>query len=663
MSTEPLFLDKPVKFEKSAGMKTRLGDSVDAWPQEIVQEAYKQLPFLGRFDAHAVLDKMDEERGFAFGSIEVTPKGERAPSRLSKVHIPVVVKEQMLQPLDIFIHGKRYSRLSEPRLMASLFKPETFDKVVPRQPEPMIGQELFPPTSAGGYGNVGMKTGSAELAGVVPLLPQLDGRVLNTHSDRIKEATRDPDLVTAYANGDEGVQAALLSALSLGATDTVKTASALVDAIPPDVVQMKRMPNGNYLVKWAAIDAYAPQQQEVPPDQAQQMAGPGQLGEQMGQEGEVTAAPGAEAGGELMQEEEDTEDRVADQFGIWRVQDNMGHQLVGWVFPKVYDFSMKSLPVQLFNNGSQYAFQDAIAGRVVGKATDLPKGPPQGYGALYTVKDGTAKVFLPLRVISTFQTPEGQTQFISQTDDGEQYTFYFTDMLKELTQVAEGQIAVPSLYSWMPLKAETELVSDPSLLMKTASRKWSATAELRGDGSTYSWSGPAIAKLARDETKFVDRSQATWVGALIGIRPDAMKVALDRADTSKTISFDGLRQPTPLAEKVAAARTLVKAELSSLEVPIRNYFLLKEASVLDDAMMADKILGLGFINSENVATFVDMLPSLEETSSKMAELLLAIRLGIKEVPETAVERMLVALDDVVHGLRSLQQKELRFGEE
>jgi len=663
MSTEPLFLDKPVEFEKSAGMKTRLGDNVGMWPQEIVQEAYKQLPFLGRFDAHAVLDKMDEERGFAFGSVEITAKGAQSPSRLSKVHIPVVVKEQMLQPLDIFIHGKRYSRMSEPRLMAALFKPETFDKVVPRQPEPMIGQELFPPSAAGGYGNVGMKMGSAELAEVVPLLPQLDGHVLNTHSDRIKEATRDPDLVTAYANGDEGVQAALLSALSLEATDPVKTASALVDAIPHDVVQMKRLPNGNYLVKWAAVDGYAPQQEEVPPDQAQQMAGPGQLGEQMGQEGEVTAAPGAEAGGELMQEEEDTEDRVADQFGIWRVQDNMGHQLVGWVFPKVYDFSMKSLPVQLFNNGSQYAFQDVIAGRVVGKATDLPKGPPQGYGALYTVKDGTAKVFLPLRVISSFQTPEGQTQFISQTDDGEQYTFYFTDMLKELTQVSEGQIAVPSLYSWMPLKAETELVSDPSLLMKTASRKWSATAELRGDGSTYSWSGPAIAKLARDETKFVDRSQATWVGALIGIRPDAMKVALDRAGTSKTISFDGLRQPTPLAEKVAAARTRVKAELGSLEVPIRNYFLLKEASVLDDAMMADKILGLGFINSENVATFVDMLPSLEETSSKMAELLLAVRLGIKEVPETAVERMLVALDDVVHGLRSLQQKELRFGEE
>jgi hypothetical protein len=95
-----------------------------------------------------------------------------------------------------------------------------------------------------------------------------------------------------------------------------------------------------------------------------------------------------------------------------------------------------------------------------------------------------------------------------------------------------------------------------------------------------------------------------------------------------------------------------------LAYPIRNYFLVKEASVLDDALTADKILGLGFINAENVATFIDLLPSLEGASNKIAEMLVASRLGMKDVPEVALERMLAALEDVIKGLKTLQQREL-----
>ena len=72
MEIQPLFLDSELRFSgetKLAGMLTRLGDNVDNWAQEITQEAYKQMPFLSDFEPNVVLDKVDEERGFAFGSI------------------------------------------------------------------------------------------------------------------------------------------------------------------------------------------------------------------------------------------------------------------------------------------------------------------------------------------------------------------------------------------------------------------------------------------------------------------------------------------------------------------------------------------------------------------------------------------------------------------
>jgi hypothetical protein len=248
---------------------------------------------------------------------------------------------------------------------------------------------------------------------------------------------------------------------------------------------------------------------------------------------------------------------------------------------------------------------------------------------------------------------------------GEQITFNFSDMVKTITRVGETQLVVPSTYKWLPLKAQVDLVGDPSVFMKTAARKWSSTVEVIGDedGRTYSFRGPAIAKLAEAETKFVDRPQAEFLGALLGMTPEFTKTALDRAVTQRQpVVVEGVRILSTAQEKYASAKQAVMDELSKIDPPIRNYFLIKEASILDDALTADKVLGLGFINAENIATFVDMLPQLEEESAKLAELLFAVRCGLKDVPEVAVERMLVAMEDVINGLRTLRQKEIHFGE-
>ena len=95
---------------------------------------------------------------------------------------------------------------------------------------------------------------------------------------------------------------------------------------------------------------------------------------------------------------------------------------------------------------------------------------------------------------------------------------------------------------------------------------------------------------------------------------------------------------------------------------MRNHFLAKEASVLDDALTVDKVLSLGFLNAENVATFVDMLPGLERAASAISEMLVAARLGMKDIPEVALERMMIALEDVILGLQRLKQKELSYTE-
>jgi hypothetical protein len=182
-------------------------------------------------------------------------------------------------------------------------------------------------------------------------------------------------------------------------------------------------------------------------------------------------------------------------------------------------------------------------------------------------------------------------------------------------------------------------------------------AELVGDGCVFSWRGPAVAKLASDQTKFLSRPDAEFMGVALGVSPGFIKEALSRSAKGELMSFEGLKNITPFHEKMAAAEESVQEDLKSIEIPIRNYFLVKEASILEDALTADKILGLGFLNAENISTFIDMLPQLEATSSKIAEMLLASRVGMKDVPEVALERMLKALDDVIRGLKSLRHRE------
>lgn len=660
MDTQPLFLDSDLCFpgeEKVAGTLTRLSDNTDLWSQEIMQEAYKQLPYLSQFEASVALDKVDEERGYAHGSIVVQPKTamtveEQEKTPLDKVHIPIFIRDQMLAPLDIFLKGQRYQHLTEGRLRAALFRPEAFDAVRRKPMEPSIINELRPPLDDVGGSS---KMGSA-LVSTLPLLPQLQGRVRQSHVDRLKEAMAEPALLSAVSNGDKGMQAAFDSALSLAPADREKTAQVLADNLRPNVVQLRKLANGNVMVKWANTEMFAPQQEEVPESVAQDMAGEQDMVPRMEAGGTMTASPDAA----VKQTLEAEEVRVADSFGLWKVQDVNGNTMIGWVFPQVLSLDLSPMPLSLFNNGSQYALQEHIAGEMAGKTTDIPKGIPKGYGALYYIDHGTAKALVPLRVTSSYRDPQGTVKYMGETDLGDKVMFSFADGLKTVVKVGLGEYAIPSTFNWMPLRGECELVSEPLSFSKVAVADWRGHAELVGDGNIFSWRGPAVAKIKEAHTKFLDRAGAEFMGAALGLHPQFCKEALNRASHGERVSLSSCRQITPLAEKMAVARHSIRRELDQLSPPLHNYFLAKEAAVLDDALTADKILGLGFLNAENVASFVDMLPALDASSSKLAELLFAIRIGLKEVPEVAVERMLVALEDVIQGLKALQQKEVSF---
>jgi hypothetical protein len=141
------------------------------------------------------------------------------------------------------------------------------------------------------------------------------------------------------------------------------------------VVQFQKLANGRVMVKWANEGMYAPQAEDMPMSVAQDIFGETDLAASLEGDGTYTASPDTP----VKQTLEAEEIKVVDSFGLWKVQDTTANSMVGWVFPQVMTMDLKPMPLSLFNNGSQYALQEKIAGEIAGKSTDLPKGTPKGY--------------------------------------------------------------------------------------------------------------------------------------------------------------------------------------------------------------------------------------------------------------------------------------------
>ena len=114
-----------------------------------------------------------------------------------------------------------------------------------------------------------------------------------------------------------------------------------------------------------------------------------------------------------------------------------------------------------------------------------------------------------------------------------------------------------------------------------------------------------------------------------------------------------IRSVTLASEKYHQAKTAAAKFIS--KIPAVKALLLKEAAVLNDPLSVDKVLSVGFINPENIGTFISYIPEFEDTLTRLSELLVASRLGLSTVDMGALERVVRHLDKVIVGLRDMSQ--------
>jgi hypothetical protein len=102
-------------------------------------------------------------------------------------------------------------------------------------------------------------------------------------------------------------------------------------------------------------------------------------------------------------------------------------------------------------------------------------------------------------------------------------------------------------------------------------------------------------------------------------------------------------------EKIARMKPIFAEIADQLRVN-----LVKEASELDDQKAVDVVLSLNFINQDNLKDYIEQIYPMKKVGTKLASMLIASRMGLKEIDEGAVKKAMDSLGKVIDGLEEVK---------
>ncbi len=727
-----LFTTSKNDFEKIAA-ETALPEDPNLWQDEVLQEVYKQVPYLADFNLEVVMETVDGERGYGLGHVEVVSKSEApmtsAPEQqdaagIRKSRIPIIIKDGKLAPFDVVItDDSKAMPLTESRMRQAMFRPHAFD-VTSKTPgdQSMIGQ-LYPPYRQNyGFGGGGVamsagmggKTASKKVASLEDYLETLadeDNRA--KVAERMTSATQEfaklaggkvvihhertpVPVLESKAVEDKGAcgtkTASLLEAVlpsantsdlrsfkeallehptklayaenvaTYGALELLskaepasveKRAEAILRSVRPSVLQISKTADG-YQLKTASHHMWQPFVEHLDRGELVRRVGV-KIALATDTNGAVTVG-----GDEGVVTDEAALPQPAGPIsapGMYLVQSTTGESLTGVVIPNLIDVDGKPLPISLFTDGKSAAVQSDMAGVPVGDYSapaTVPAEQAQGHGCFYFEYGGIPCATIPLSLgaVLAGNGVDDMPKFDAETFDGRPVQVSVQPYAQQIVNV-DGLMIIPQGWTWMPLDQAAEVeIAESAGEAKTASvqRALSTVEVLAGSADSFSVRGYAVEKLAMDERQFLNQDDCLFLLVGLGVRPDHAQQKMASALGTGSPQTMRISHALKLAGDVAG-QSYVDAARFLDSMPVHRHRLWKEAAVITDPVAVDSVLSLGFINPENLATYIGYLPTLDEAQRRLCELLVGARLGMRELSEGAIERAIRAMEDVIEGLK------------
>jgi hypothetical protein len=658
---QPLFINTTLEFEKLSASEARLSDSADTWPQELYQELNKQHPYMGQYDITPEMTEVDGDRGYGYGYFTVTnktarralgPGGEsmQAIEGVRSIRIPVIIKETSCKPMDVFLsQDGKAQPLTETRVRAELYRPQLFDTPKDQPAGVSIADELYPPSSGSRVLGGGQIVDMPKMSSAKPefLLEAIAPTILRGDLERVKDTIQKEAALLPALIGNQAAFPFIDFLSEIEPTTAEDIAKVASRSITPDVIQLVR-DGERYILKMANSQMFAPEETE-----ADRFTMANSVGEDLVTKADQAGSAVVSTNPVVRETVEDEEVRIVDRFGYYRVKTLEGKEMVGWVFPTVLDYDGTSLPMMVFTNGAVSSIQPEVAGSFAGQHTNIIRGRPEGHGFFYRVtSNGSVVAFIPSMCRNRFKDQKG-TGFMVEALGGDVLTLRPTPGFTGIQQLGESEFAIPGDVRWAPMgEGAVKLMDKAEDFAKTAAiRDRKSTVRIISDGVTWSFDGGAgLKKLSSDQKSSLDGADAHFLACSLGMEPNYAVAQLVKAAKKGPVLVRGCRTIHTSVEKLAEFRSSAAQIIKSMPV---KYIMVKEAAILPDASSVDKVLSIGFINPENIQTFVEYIPEFEDTVCRLAELLVSTRLGMPDIPESAVKNSMERLDEVLEGLKKL----------
>jgi hypothetical protein len=627
----------------------QLGEDVEAWPEEIVQKFKERVPHAANMNLMVKFMKKDDENGTATGSVVVSTTEKQAI-------VPTIVKDFMLFPMDVFIAGGKLLPLTQQFFDSFFSKNEVFHNLeeyptfggLGRFEDSNLWNVTYPPSLGRyAYASAGYEI-LDQISDTIDVRPFRDYLIKNPlvaigfqkhgHAEVIKKLAslvnanefrpgkdklvqknifmlrrEAPSKYSILANSDK-VFSPVLTKLDLSRHELEKFVSKVSDCAADDINDVDQ--NGEKVLKAPKVE----------------------------DDSQVYIERGQSVGVEK-----------ANEFDHYIVRKKNGVEVEGLVIPKVIDLDQEPVDLKLFIGKDLSTMQKEIAGvRKQNSQFRLPFSQPrtgQTGTFVYMPDKSHALATVPFTVVSITQHGECPPEFKLMDLTGRAFKVRMSggDWLKRIV-LQDGVYELPGKFKWVPMEGFDEVTNSAvDFAAKTAGAKTASPVKIMATGANR-LAIKGVDKYAEacgwDQTS-MEPWQLKFILTSLGASQEKIAAILEDVNTDKPTIVHGLARPK-LASEMPKSETMGK-----LAKALRRN-LIKEASVIDNAQTVDALLSLNFVNPDNISKFVGKLPSLKAAVSQLASLLIASRLGVREIPEHSASTAMMKMVEVIQGLEALR---------
>lgn len=637
----------PAHFEKSAALSMSLASAPEDWDQEILEIAYKQHPWLAEFTATIDFIKKVPDRRYGLGGITVyakIPAGVRVskdgqgPTGPIIGHIPVIVREGELMPLDVFVSGTKVLPLDEDTFRRQASSVTSPNSTTGDRSDPTIIGYLWPPgrsTFGGASSELGMsllnKFASAEADDFFKSLQKLAEDEVAT----LKEAEGFPLLTSILQGKVAGNRKAASDCLDSvkGSTFLSPVLGSMAESVVacfPDqkpargkVAQLIRGENG-YIMRTTYPEAFSFGR-----------ATPVNVKVATGDDAQVFVPEGFSCA-RVKTSSVEKSAFVSDLPPICGATIVDGSEVrAGAIFRDVVDFNGQKREGSLFTEKPDGSYSMGSFKVADMREASVPGADAlEGRGVFVSKTAGGHVCSVPVTIHRKDVSATGPvylatvhgTKLAGEVPLDLSVKLYVSNEIREPLFVAKtASLLVPAGHVWVKVASKQFTPYTPI----TVERNVVTVQKMASD--LYSLSGKPVQDVVTGQLNSLDTQ---FVLASLGLPSDAIEKVMSDSKVATLVDCNVLK-PRP------AVSGIVQEDPE----------LLKAAAYLDDPNTVDAVMGLNMADFNVEDDFQSVARALEDAQQRIARLLLLSRLGMYTIPEGASKVVMIRLTPIIDALK------------